>query len=77
MGYQVAVLVERPVRDRPHPEQGYRSALGVLSVDFHPELNRDGSVPNGNHLPRRYAASASRDKGRMDSPPQVIRDDNP
>ena len=33
LGYHVAVLVERLMRDRPHPEQGYRSALGVLSLE--------------------------------------------
>ena len=33
VGYHVAVLVERLMRDRPHPEQGYRSALGVLSLE--------------------------------------------
>ena len=32
VGYHTAVLVERLMRDRPHPEQGYRSALGVLSL---------------------------------------------
>ena len=32
-GYHAAVLVERLMRDRPHPEQGYRSALGVLSLN--------------------------------------------
>jgi transposase len=32
-GHHVAVLVERLMRDRPHPEQGYRSALGVLSLE--------------------------------------------
>lgn len=31
-GYHVAALVERLMRDRPHPEQGYRSALGVLGL---------------------------------------------
>jgi transposase len=31
-GYHTAALVERLMRDRPHPEQGYRSALGVLSL---------------------------------------------
>lgn len=31
-GYYTAALVERLMRDRPHPEQGYRSALGVLSL---------------------------------------------
>ncbi len=33
LGYHVAVLVERLMRDRPHSEQGYRSALGVLSFE--------------------------------------------
>jgi transposase len=32
-GHHVAILVERVLRDRPHPEQGYRSALGVLSLE--------------------------------------------
>ena len=32
VGYHTATLVERLMRDRPHPEQGYRSALGVLSL---------------------------------------------
>ena len=31
-GYHTAALVERLMRDRPHPEQGYRSALGVLNL---------------------------------------------
>ncbi len=33
VGQHVAILVERLMRDRPHPEQGYRSALGVLSLE--------------------------------------------
>jgi hypothetical protein len=33
VGYHVAVLVERLMRDRPHPEQGYRSSLGILSLE--------------------------------------------
>jgi len=32
IGPNVAILVERLMRDRPHPEQGYRSALGILSL---------------------------------------------
>ena len=32
IGYHTAILVERLMRDRPHPEQGYRSSLGVLSL---------------------------------------------
>lgn len=32
IGSHVAILVERMMRDRPHPEQGYRSAMGILSL---------------------------------------------
>jgi transposase len=32
IGANTATLVERLMRDRPHPEQGYRSAMGVLSL---------------------------------------------
>ncbi len=32
IGPNTAILVERLMRNRPHPEQGYRSALGVLSL---------------------------------------------
>jgi len=32
IGANTAILVERLMRDRPHPEQGYRSAMGVLSL---------------------------------------------
>lgn len=32
-GYNTAALVERLMRERPHPEQGYRSALGVLGLE--------------------------------------------
>jgi transposase len=32
IGSNTAILVERMMRDRPHPEQGYRSAFGILSL---------------------------------------------
>ncbi len=32
IGANTAILVERLMRDRPHPEQGYRSAFGILSL---------------------------------------------
>lgn len=32
MGTNVQILVERMMRDRRHPEQGYRSAMGILSL---------------------------------------------
>lgn len=32
IGASTAILVERMMRDRPHPEQGYRSAFGILSL---------------------------------------------
>jgi len=32
IGASAAVLVERMMRERPHPEQGYRSAMGILAL---------------------------------------------
>ncbi len=32
VGSNTALLMERMMRDRPHPEQGYRSAMGILSL---------------------------------------------
>ncbi|TPI51695.1 MULTISPECIES: IS21 family transposase [unclassified Mesorhizobium] len=32
IGPNAAILVERMMHDRPHPEQGYRSAMGILSL---------------------------------------------
>jgi len=32
IGEQTAVLVEAILADRPHPEQGYRSCLGILRL---------------------------------------------
>ena len=32
VGPQTALVVERIMRDRPHPEQGFRSAFGILSL---------------------------------------------
>jgi transposase len=32
IGPNAAILVERMMRDRPHPEQGYRSAMGIISL---------------------------------------------
>lgn len=32
VGSNTAILVERLMRDRPHPQQGYRAAQGVLSL---------------------------------------------
>jgi len=32
IGPNTAILVEPMMRDRPHPEQGYRSAFGILSL---------------------------------------------
>jgi transposase len=32
IGPSAAILVERMMRDRPHPEQGYRAAMGVMSL---------------------------------------------
>lgn len=32
IGSNTALLVERMMQERPHPEQGYRSAFGILSL---------------------------------------------
>jgi transposase len=32
LGPNVAILIERMMRERPHPEQGYRSAMGVIAL---------------------------------------------
>lgn len=32
IGVNTAMLVERMMRERPHPEQGYRSAMGVIAL---------------------------------------------
>jgi len=32
IGRNAAILIERLMRDRPHPQQGYRAAQGVLSL---------------------------------------------
>jgi transposase len=40
IGINTAILVERLMRDRPHPEQGYRSAMGVLSLARRYERDR-------------------------------------
>lgn len=39
-GPNTAALVERLMRDKPHPEQGYRSAMGVLSLARRYECER-------------------------------------
>jgi transposase len=40
IGANAAILVERLMRNRPHPEQGYRSAMGVLSLARRYERDR-------------------------------------
>ena len=40
IGPNTGVLVERIMRDRPHPEQGYRSAMGILSLSRRYETDR-------------------------------------
>ncbi len=39
-GANTAILVERLMQERPHPEQGYRSAMGVLSLSRRYEQGR-------------------------------------
>ncbi|KRB27746.1 transposase [Mesorhizobium sp. Root172] len=40
IGPNTAILVERMMRDRPHPEQGFRSAFGILSLARRYERDR-------------------------------------
>lgn len=40
IGANTAILVERLMRDRPHPEQGFRSAFGILSLARRYERDR-------------------------------------
>ena len=40
IGPNAAILVERMMRDRPHPEQRYRSAMGVISLARRYECER-------------------------------------
>jgi hypothetical protein len=40
IGVNTAILVERVMCDRPHPEQGYRSAFGILSLARRYETDR-------------------------------------
>jgi len=40
IGPNTSILVERMMRDRPHPEQGYRSAMGILSLARRYERDR-------------------------------------
>jgi transposase len=40
IGPNTATFVERLMRDKPHPEQGYRSAMGILSLARRYEIGR-------------------------------------
>ncbi|MGY4623849.1 transposase/DNA replication protein DnaC [Bradyrhizobium sp. USDA 4486] len=40
VGVNAATLVERMMRERPHPEQGYRSAMGIIALARRYERNR-------------------------------------
>ncbi len=40
IGVNAATLVERMMRERPHPEQGYRSAMGVIALARRYERDR-------------------------------------
>jgi len=40
IGVNAATLVERMMRERPHPEQGYRSAMGIIALARRYERNR-------------------------------------
>lgn len=40
IGTNAAILVERVMRERPHPEQGYRSAMGIIALARRYERDR-------------------------------------
>ena len=40
IGPNAAILVERMMRARPHPEQGYRSAMGIIALARRYERDR-------------------------------------
>jgi transposase len=40
IGLNAAILVERVMRARPHPEQGYRSAMGIIALARRYERDR-------------------------------------
>ena len=40
IGVNAASLVERMMRERPHPEQGYRSAMGIIALARRYERDR-------------------------------------
>ncbi|MGY2891327.1 transposase, partial [Bradyrhizobium sp. USDA 4524] len=40
IGVNTATLVERMMRERPHPEQGYRSAMGIIALARRYERDR-------------------------------------
>jgi transposase len=40
IGSNTAILVERMMRARPHPEQGYRSAMGIIALARRYERDR-------------------------------------
>ena len=40
IGVNAATLVERVMRQRPHPEQGYRSAMGIIALARRYERDR-------------------------------------
>src|SRR5262245_42829905 len=40
IGPNAAILVERMIRARPHPEQGYRPAMGIIALARRYERDR-------------------------------------
>ncbi len=40
IGVNAAIFVERVMRERPHPEQGYRSAMGIIALARRYERDR-------------------------------------
>ena len=70
-----AILVERMMRDRPHPEQGYRSAFGILSLARRYETDRleaacERALAVGAHRYRSVASILEKGLDRQPLTPQ-------
>ena len=71
MGPGTAALVETILRSRPHPEQGFRSCIGILSLQKRHGAERlDGACARALALgTRSYSSVAAILKNRQEAKP--------
>jgi transposase len=75
LGPNVSILVERLMRDRPHPEQGYRSAMGVLSLARRYERDRvEGACERALAINAVSYSSADKKRGPRKPTKPAVRD---